>query len=116
MRLAGWRRAAHKHSAETEPADGQGPKSGALHEGALTNLYGGAANWTGMPLCANSRHRLFPGLQHNAKACLAADHAIVSFLHSLERIDFIHRPDSGQCTELEGVLRIVGSAGIPTFD
>jgi hypothetical protein len=55
MRLAGWRRLAHEHSAETKPADGQGPKSGALHEGALANLCGGAASWIEMALLANSR-------------------------------------------------------------
>ena len=55
MRLAGWRRPAHEHSAETEPADGQGPKSGALHKGALANVYDGAASWTRMALRANSR-------------------------------------------------------------
>ena len=71
MRLAGWRRPAHKHSAETEPADGQMPKSGALHEGALANVYDGAASRKKMvlradygtayfPVCSTARKRALP--------------------------------------------------------
>src|SRR6266436_5591377 len=56
-----------------------------------------------------------PRGEHHPESRFAAHHALVSFRDFFQQIDFVHRSNSAQHTELEGVLRIQRRAGIPAL-
>jgi hypothetical protein len=76
------------------------------------------------PWWAGSRHpsdecglpRRSLGREDDAKACLAAHHALVALAGALQWKDFRHRAHAGQRAEAERVLRIDGRPGRPAHD
>ena len=60
--------------------------------------------------------RLLPDRQDDAKACLAAHHAVVGLGDALQRIGLVHRPHAGPHAEGERVLRVDRGPGIPALD
>ena len=50
--------------------------------------------------------RLIPGGQHRPKSRFTAHHTVISLCHLLERIDFIHRPHTGENAERKRILGV----------
>src|ERR1700722_5740659 len=70
----------------------------------ITNL--NLAQASRPPTHDHSGENLFPHGENHPESCFALLHARVGFFDLLERIDFVHRPHTGEHTESQRVLRI----------